>query len=315
MSDSPWYYSDSNSQQQGPLSLAQVQQLAATGVITPSTPLWRQGFKNWTPAGEVQGIFTSPGPAPPPLVSATPYASTPHSTYQVAPVGEDFPIPFVKKSSFKLFIGAYLVGLMLLVLGGILFFLSLQAFEAKSTAHKEDLSHIEDAGTPRANEEKKPNQNNAEFEFPFEEEPEKFLGGFALMLLSFAFLMFGNVYSYIILYRAWHVIQAGGAKTTPGKAVGFMFIPYFNLYWMFVGYYNWSEDWTRIRSAYPNLMAAPSVNPNNFLVGCILMIVFIPVGIFFFFSMIRKMCRVSNYMASTYALSQSPSDGLTGTRL
>lgn len=37
----------------------------------------------------------------------------------------------------------------------------------------------------------------------------------------------------IILYRHWQLIQDGYARTTPGKAVGFLFIPFFNLYWIF----------------------------------------------------------------------------------
>lgn len=38
---------------------------------------------------------------------------------------------------------------------------------------------------------------------------------------------------YIILYRSWQLIQDGYARTTPGKAVGFMFIPFYNFYWIF----------------------------------------------------------------------------------
>ncbi len=38
----------------------------------------------------------------------------------------------------------------------------------------------------------------------------------------------------ILLYRYWRLIPPERAVTTPGKAVGFLFIPVFNLYWMFV---------------------------------------------------------------------------------
>jgi hypothetical protein len=38
---------------------------------------------------------------------------------------------------------------------------------------------------------------------------------------------------YIILYRAWGLIQDGYARTTPGKAVGYCFIPFYNFYWIF----------------------------------------------------------------------------------
>ena len=38
---------------------------------------------------------------------------------------------------------------------------------------------------------------------------------------------------YIILYRSWGLIQDGYARTTPGKAIGYCFIPFYNFYWMF----------------------------------------------------------------------------------
>jgi hypothetical protein len=38
---------------------------------------------------------------------------------------------------------------------------------------------------------------------------------------------------YIILYRSWGLIQDGYARTTPGKAIGYCFIPFYNFYWIF----------------------------------------------------------------------------------
>ena len=37
----------------------------------------------------------------------------------------------------------------------------------------------------------------------------------------------------VFWYRAWQTIQDGYARTTPGKAIGYCFIPLFNLYWVF----------------------------------------------------------------------------------
>lgn len=47
---------------------------------------------------------------------------------------------------------------------------------------------------------------------------------------------------YIILYRSWQQIQDGYARTTPGKAVGFLFIPFFSLYWIFEAYTGFVRD-------------------------------------------------------------------------
>jgi len=44
-------------------------------------------------------------------------------------------------------------------------------------------------------------------------------------------------------YRAWRSIQDGHARTTPGKAIGFMFIPLFNLWWVFVLLGGFSKDY------------------------------------------------------------------------
>lgn len=57
----------------------------------------------------------------------------------------------------------------------------------------------------------------------------------------------------IILYRNWQLIQDGYARTTPGKAVGFLFIPFFNLYWIFEAYSGLVKD----TNAYINRHALP----------------------------------------------------------
>ena len=44
-----------------------------------------------------------------------------------------------------------------------------------------------------------------------------------------------------ILHKLWCLIPAHEAKTTPGKAVGFLFIPFFNLYWNFIAIYGLAQ--------------------------------------------------------------------------
>lgn len=51
------------------------------------------------------------------------------------------------------------------------------------------------------------------------------------------------VNSLSIVYHGWAAIQDGGrARTKPGEAIGFLFIPIFNWYWMFVCYKGLAED-------------------------------------------------------------------------
>ena len=52
----------------------------------------------------------------------------------------------------------------------------------------------------------------------------------------------GEVLQFILVYKFWQMIQDGFARTTPGKAVGFLFIPFFNFYWWIVAFLGLSKD-------------------------------------------------------------------------
>jgi divalent metal cation (Fe/Co/Zn/Cd) transporter len=66
--------------------------------------------------------------------------------------------------------------------------------------------------------------------------------GIVFLLLGMALAFMAAIVGYVILYKAWQAIQDGQPRTTPGKAVGYLFIPFFNLYWMFVAYWGWAKD-------------------------------------------------------------------------
>ncbi|MBP5182386.1 MAG: hypothetical protein J6331_05105 [Lentisphaeria bacterium] len=52
--------------------------------------------------------------------------------------------------------------------------------------------------------------------------------------------------AYVLLYRYWKFIPEEEAATTPAKAVGYCFIPIFNLYWNFVAYVKLSRTLDRL---------------------------------------------------------------------
>jgi hypothetical protein len=62
------------------------------------------------------------------------------------------------------------------------------------------------------------------------------LPGYVLMLIGGALGITAIVFAMIQLYRMWSVVQRPGGPTTPGKAVGFLFIPFYNFYWVFVAW-------------------------------------------------------------------------------
>jgi hypothetical protein len=67
-----------------------------------------------------------------------------------------------------------------------------------------------------------------------------------------------------LFYKAWEAIQDGYARTTPGKALGFLFIPFFNLYWVFQATWGLAKDYNRY--AQRHSLDAPRLPASLFLV-------------------------------------------------
>jgi hypothetical protein len=77
-----WHYTR-DGQQLGPVSAAQIKQLAASGQLRPDDLVWKEGMADWSPAARIKGLFT---PAP---TSATAPGARPVAvgqTFHPAPV-------------------------------------------------------------------------------------------------------------------------------------------------------------------------------------------------------------------------------------
>lgn len=55
-----------------------------------------------------------------------------------------------------------------------------------------------------------------------------------IIVIGAAGVIAASIFYLLIMHKCWGLIPPRDAKTTPGKAIGFMFIPFFNLYWNFV---------------------------------------------------------------------------------
>ena len=51
-------------------------------------------------------------------------------------------------------------------------------------------------------------------------------------------------------YHLWRLLPASFAETTPGKAVGYLFIPFFNCYWVFRSYLGVNRGLNRLADAH-----------------------------------------------------------------
>lgn len=78
-----WYYAR-NGQQSGPVGFEQLVELARSGGLDPAKDLvWNSSMKDWTPAGQVEGLFSAPSNAviTPATDPSNPYAA-PQSAWE-----------------------------------------------------------------------------------------------------------------------------------------------------------------------------------------------------------------------------------------
>ncbi|HUS18149.1 MAG TPA: hypothetical protein VMZ25_00730 [Terriglobales bacterium] len=117
------------------------------------------------------------------------------------------------------------------------------------------------------------------------------LGSFGLAWLA---ILYGAAVQLLLIYKAWSAINDGQARTTPGKAAGFLLIPLFNIYWVFQAIYGFAQDYNKFIArhqkqvpaldeklflAYPIAVLACIIPLVNFLAAPVSLVLAIIVGI------------------------------------
>jgi hypothetical protein len=269
-------------QQYGPYSGDQLVEFAKEGRIVRESMVWAEGMADWVAASQVEGLFP-PEPAPvaavpawaPPgaqqpawmrggsLQAARPapkgVRQSPLLGRQVAEVGGNYPPVEAKGASFGLL--ASLLG------GGFGLFLLVAILMGSGMVKSETL-----------------------------QGPQVALL-IVLMSLGGLGIVVAAVLQYVYLARVWSYLRFGNPRTTPGKAVGFLFIPFFNYYWLFVAFYGLAQDWNRITSQYADLQRAPKLAEGVFLTFCIGSLAFPPLALIMWFMVMSKICQAINFMA------------------
>jgi hypothetical protein len=113
----------------------------------------------------------------------------------------------------------------------------------------------------------------------------------------------------ILFYKMWEAIQDGHARTTPGKAIGFLLIPIFNFYWSFQALWGFAVDYNKLINRYS--LNIPRLPEGLFLaytilvfttwipkIGLLLLIVNYFIGIV----MVSKICDGINSLPDTSEL-------------
>lgn len=101
-------------------------------------------------------------------------------------------------------------------------------------------------------------------------------GGMETIMIGLIPMLYGAVVMAVLQYKMWAAIQDGSARTTPGKVIGFMFIPLFNFYWMFQVLWGFAKDYNAYIQRHS--IKANTLPEGLFLTMCILTFTgFIPV--------------------------------------
>jgi hypothetical protein len=122
-----------------------------------------------------------------------------------------------------------------------------------------------------------------------------------------------------LYYRAWKAIQDGYARTTPGKAIGFLFIPIFNAYWMFQAIWGFAKDYNAFIARYS--INVKRLSENLFLAYVISILFWIIPGVNILAALVTlllnipimlRMCDAINALLDVSAKTDIPSSEITG---
>jgi hypothetical protein len=103
------------------------------------------------------------------------------------------------------------------------------------------------------------------------------VGQILATLIYLPALIVSTVFWCILLYRQWDLLQGHGARVTPGKAVGFGFIPFYCFYWWFVAYAGLATDTNKYLSA--RGIASTRMSFGLAITDCVLSILVSTIGL------------------------------------
>lgn len=142
----------------------------------------------------------------------------------------------------------------------------------------------------------------------FEDEP-----GTAAAIGALAFLPLVGASAAVmhLVHRMWTAIQGGRARTTPGKAVGYLFVPFYNFYWVFQAFPGWAQDYNL--TVREHGLAVPRMPEGLATTYCVLLIIgaipyvgwaLIPVDLAIMTVLISKFCDGINAYAAAHVASR-----------
>jgi hypothetical protein len=132
-------------------------------------------------------------------------------------------------------------------------------------------------------------------------------------LILFLLSLYGAIVFFIFIYRMWSSIQDGCARATPGETVGKLFIPVYNLFWIFQIFPGFATDYNdfvnRHRLNLPYLSSGLMTAYCSLVILSLIPVIGILISLVNFFvgiAMMSKICEAVNALPSFNA--PPPSD-------
>jgi len=201
------YYLSDGQQQSGPYTLHDI---AALGGLHPQWLAWRQGMPQWLPVAHLPELrpYLHPATRPAPATVAAPPRA--HAR-----------VPF-GANSVQTLAGLFFVLMSLSVLAAT-------GAIAVSMGWASELYHALPEADPA-------NMTYDEYMTRVSERAAEASRIVDMLVWGMVLtLIVALVLWLVLLYRAWVVVQpAGQTNVRPAQAVGLLFVPFYNLYWMFV---------------------------------------------------------------------------------
>lgn len=95
---------------------------------------------------------------------------------------------------------------------------------------------------------------------------------FLMIIASLPAVIMSGIAIGMLVYKMWSVIQGSNPppRTTPGLAAGLLFVPCFNLFWVFQAFWGWTKDFNAFVAQ--NNVPAPRMPEGLALTFCILQV-------------------------------------------
>jgi hypothetical protein len=130
--------------------------------------------------------------------------------------------------------------------------------------------------------------------------------GMILLGVVTLLLVYGAVVICVLLYRMWAAIQDGHARTSPGRAVGYLFIPFYNFYWVFQAFPGFAKDYNAFVARHS--LNAPRLSSGLFVAYAVLVVgaaipwvgaIFTPAIYVILMILVRRICDAVNALPRT----------------